>query len=233
MSIRGLAALFASVVLSGWLAVPSFADSQARIVRLSQVEGDVQIDRNTGQGYEKAFLNLPMTQGTKLRTGQDARAEIEFENGSRIVLGHFYDDSDIDNYLGIEYDGIAVEEATQLSEKKYTEIQTCRRTSHPNWRPRTYTTTNPGGVGHYWYKAKFIQPWREDRQTSTRFIFATYRDNKFLNHDYVHILNDLKGWQLSAWRDGEWVGCQSLTALPIRKIVNAIGRVAKPRQASF
>ena len=86
MSTRRLAALFASVVLSGWLAVPSFADSQARIVRLSQVDGDVQIDRNTGQGYEKAFLNLPVTQGTKLRTGQDARAEIEFENGSTLRI---------------------------------------------------------------------------------------------------------------------------------------------------
>jgi hypothetical protein len=86
MSRRRLAALFASMVLSGWLAVPSFADSQARIVRLSQVDGDVQIDRNTGQGYEKAFLNLPVTQGTKLRTGQDARAEIEFENGSTLRI---------------------------------------------------------------------------------------------------------------------------------------------------
>jgi hypothetical protein len=58
------------------LAFPSFADSQARIVRLSEVDGDVQIDRNSGQGYEKAFLNLPVTQGTKLRTGADGRAEI-------------------------------------------------------------------------------------------------------------------------------------------------------------
>jgi hypothetical protein len=130
--------------------------------------------------------------------------KIEFANGSRIILGHFNDDADIDNYLGIEYDGIAVEEATQLSEKKYIEIQTCRRTSNPNWRPRTYTTTNPGGIGHAWYKAKFIQPWRENRESTTRFIFATFRDNRFLNHDYVHVLNDLKGWQLAAWRDGEW-----------------------------
>jgi hypothetical protein len=81
-----LAALSTVAVLSCWLAVPSFADSQARIVRLSQVEGDVQIDRNTGQGYEKAFLNLPITQGTKLRTGQDARAEIEFEDGSTLRI---------------------------------------------------------------------------------------------------------------------------------------------------
>jgi hypothetical protein len=86
MSIRRLAALSALVALSCSLAVPAFADSQARIVRLSQVEGDVQIDRNLGQGYEKAFINLPVTQGAKLRTGQDARAEIEFEDGSSLRL---------------------------------------------------------------------------------------------------------------------------------------------------
>ena len=67
MSTRKLCTLFALTILTCWLAVPSFADSQARIVRLSQVDGDVQIDRNTGQGYEKAFLNLPITQGTKVR----------------------------------------------------------------------------------------------------------------------------------------------------------------------
>jgi hypothetical protein len=86
MSVRKLAALSALVVLSCSLVVPSFADSQARIVRLSQVDGDVQIDRNLGQGYEKAFINLPVTQGAKLRTGQGARAEIEFEDGSSLRL---------------------------------------------------------------------------------------------------------------------------------------------------
>jgi len=86
MSTRKLGAVFAVAVLSCWLAVPSFADSQARIVRLSQVDGDVQIDRNTGQGYEKAFINLPVVQGNKLRSGQDARAEIEFEDGSTLRI---------------------------------------------------------------------------------------------------------------------------------------------------
>lgn len=86
MSTRKLGILFALAVLTCWLAVPSFADSQARIVRLSQVDGDVQIDRNTGQGYERAFLNLPITQGVKLRCGRDARAEIEFEDGSTLRI---------------------------------------------------------------------------------------------------------------------------------------------------
>jgi len=86
MSTRKLGTSFAVAVLACWLAVPSFADSQARIVRLSQVDGDVQIDRSTGQGYERAFVNLPITQGNKLRAGQDARAEIEFEDGSTLRI---------------------------------------------------------------------------------------------------------------------------------------------------
>lgn len=68
--------------------LPGFASSQVRIVRLSYVEGGVQIDRASGK-YDKAFLNLPITEGTKLRTEGDGRAEVEFEDGStlRVVPG--------------------------------------------------------------------------------------------------------------------------------------------------
>src|SRR5437588_11522228 len=68
------------------LALPALADSQARIVRLSDVQGSVQIDKNTGMGFENAFLNLPITQGTQVRTHDRGRAEIEFEDGSTLRL---------------------------------------------------------------------------------------------------------------------------------------------------
>lgn len=68
------------------LALPSWADSQARIVRLSSVDGNVKIDRNTDQGFENAITNLPITQGVKLQTGNDGRAEVEFEDGSTLRL---------------------------------------------------------------------------------------------------------------------------------------------------
>ena len=68
------------------LALPALADSQARIVRLSDVQGSVQIDKNTGLGFESAFVNLPITQGTQLRTGDLGRAEVEFEDGSSLRL---------------------------------------------------------------------------------------------------------------------------------------------------
>jgi hypothetical protein len=72
-----------AVALSATLA---FADSQVRIVRLSNVEGAVQVDRNTGQGYENAFLNMPIVQGMKLATKSEGRAEVEFEDGSTVRI---------------------------------------------------------------------------------------------------------------------------------------------------
>jgi len=68
------------------LALPALASSQARIVRLSDVQGSVQIDKNTGMGFENAFLNLPITQGAQVRTHDRGRAEIEFEDGSTLRL---------------------------------------------------------------------------------------------------------------------------------------------------
>jgi len=68
------------------LTLPALADSQARIVRLSDVQGPVQIDKNTGLGFENAFLNMPITQGTQVRTRSGGRAEIEFEDGSSMRL---------------------------------------------------------------------------------------------------------------------------------------------------
>src|SRR5580698_9663009 len=85
-SISRFSLILLTAAICGLLALPAFADSQARIVRLSDVQGSVQIDKNTGMGFENAFLNLPITQGTQLRTGDNGRAEIEFEDGSTLRL---------------------------------------------------------------------------------------------------------------------------------------------------
>jgi hypothetical protein len=76
----------ATILLVSLLAAPTLADSHVRAVRLSSIEGDVQIDRNTGGGFEKAFINIPLIEGARIHTGVDGRAEIELENGSTIRL---------------------------------------------------------------------------------------------------------------------------------------------------
>jgi hypothetical protein len=80
------ATIFLTFTSSALLSVAALADSQARIVRLSDVQGSVQIDKNSGMGFENAFLNLPVTQGTQVKTRDTGRAEIEFEDGSTLRI---------------------------------------------------------------------------------------------------------------------------------------------------
>ena len=132
------------------------------------------------------------------------RGILTFRNGSRIIAGHFQNEKDIDAYLGLEYDVIGIEEATTLTARKYQDITTCCRTSKPNWRPRIYSTTNPGGVGHGWYRKRFIEPWQRHAETETRFVAARVTDNRWNNPEYMRVLEGLTGWQRRAWLDGDW-----------------------------
>jgi len=75
-----------AVLAAAFLVVSASAESKARIVRLSEVQGTVQIDRATGDGFDKAFINLPVIEGSRLKTGKDGRAEVEFEDGSALRL---------------------------------------------------------------------------------------------------------------------------------------------------
>jgi phage terminase large subunit len=131
---------------------------------------------------------------------------LEFPNGSRIILGHFQNERDVDSYLGLEYDVIAVEEATTLTSAKYKTIKTTNRTAKAQWRPRMYSSTNPGGVGHAWYKREFVDDGRttKDEGRTTRFVPSTVDDNAFVNPDYRKTLDALTGWQKRAWRYGDW-----------------------------
>ena len=84
-------------------AASAAADSRARIVRLSFVEGNVQMDQRDGRGLQKAFLNMPIGQGTILLTRDEGRAEVEFENGSTIRLAR---DSQLEfQQLGLRTEG--------------------------------------------------------------------------------------------------------------------------------
>ena len=84
MSLKAFSFVSLSAFFCLLFSLPARSDSQVRIVRLSYIEGDVGVDRGTGQ-YEKAMVNLPITEGTGLRTGE-GRAEVELEDGSTIRL---------------------------------------------------------------------------------------------------------------------------------------------------
>lgn len=102
------------------LAIPAFADSQARIVRLSDVQGSVEIDKNAGLGFEHAFINLPITQNVKLRTGDNGRAEIEFEDGSSMRMAP---------KTTVEFSKLALSD----SGKRISEIHLVEGMAYVNW----------------------------------------------------------------------------------------------------
>jgi hypothetical protein len=64
---------------------PVRANSKVRIVRLSEIRGAVQLDRNTGRGFEEAMVNLPIVEQARLQTGTGV-AEVEFEDNSTLRL---------------------------------------------------------------------------------------------------------------------------------------------------
>ena len=103
MGDAGKRIVFLAVLTGALLVTAASAESKARIVRLSDVQGTVQMDRGDGDGFAKAFLNMPVIEGAKLRTAADGRAEVEFEDGS--VL-HIVPNSEVDfTQLALSDDG--------------------------------------------------------------------------------------------------------------------------------
>jgi hypothetical protein len=131
------------------------------------------------------------------------QGQVSFPNGSRILIGGYKDESDIDKYLGIEYDGIVVGEATLLSERKFDMVRGSLRTARDDWRIRLYFDFNPGGIGHGYCKRRFVQPMKEKSETDSRCFYMNYRDNKFCPPEYVQYLESLTGDLGRAWRDGD------------------------------
>jgi len=130
--------------------------------------------------------------------------KIEFPNGSKIFIGGYKNDDDINKYIGIEYDGLVLEEATQITGLKYELLIGSIRTSRSDWVPRKYLSTNPGGVGHSYFKERFVVPNTTHNETNTRRFYTSYKDNPFINSEYKTYLEGLTGDIAKAWRDGDW-----------------------------
>jgi len=61
------------------------AESHVRIVRLSYIDGQVQME-HADQGLDRAILNTPVVEGTRIVTRNDGLAEVEFEDQSALRL---------------------------------------------------------------------------------------------------------------------------------------------------
>ena len=144
----------------------------------------------------------------ELMTYKDSDKLLLFQNGSRIYLGYCDSDRDALRYQGQEYDVIAIDEATQLSESLFSIFKACLRGT-TNFPRRMYLTCNPGGIGHAWVKRLFIdRNFRSgENPDDYSFIQARVFDNEILmqaDSEYVSSLSSLPERLRQAWLLGEW-----------------------------
>jgi phage terminase large subunit len=162
--------------------------------------------RKTYEDLKKNHLFILIAELKKIATYKSDDKMFTFKNGSTLTLGYCDNEGDLLHYQGLEYDVIALEEATQYPFDVFDKLKPCLRGGNPEHPKRMYLTCNPGGVGHAWVKRLFI-----DREFRTRenpedykFIKALATDNSHNGDEYINMLNELSDELRSAWRDGNW-----------------------------
>ncbi len=121
----------------------------------------------------------------------------DFANGSRIEFGHCHGEDDVYKYQSAEYDVIRFDELTHFTEHMYRYLLS--RIRGTNGYPKmAKSTTNPGGIGHGWVKARFIDIGEADKphqigEGSRVYLPAKITDNSFLMKSDPNYINRLKG----------------------------------------
>lgn len=141
-----------------------------------------------------------------------------FPNGARLVMRYLYDLSDAANYQGHSYTWIGVDEAGNYPSPEPIDLMRATLRSAHGVPVYMRLTGNPGGPGHLWLKARYIDPAppfhvheyapqdeRPDLTVQATFIPSTLEDNPYLGMDYEARLAAAGGPALfRAWRYGDW-----------------------------
>lgn len=140
-----------------------------------------------------------------------------FPNGSVVDFGYIDKETDVYRYQSTEFDVIRFDELTHFTEYMYLYLLSRLRGAKPF--PRSVkSSTNPGGVGHTWVKARFIDPAPPNQvfdgydekgvYTGSRvFLPAKVQDNTFLmenDPEYLRQLENMNERDKKALLYGEW-----------------------------
>lgn len=161
--------------------------------------------------------------------------EIRFWNGSKIFLCHLQHQKDLTKYYGPEFHVLIIEEATQFTEYMVRFLRSRMRIptslkipdkylkpreewADPNvasyYFPRAIYTSNPGGVGHSYFKRGFMDKRKQleyfiapesDGGHVRQYIPAKLTDNNSVNREeYRKSLKGLPPNLVNAMLEGDW-----------------------------
>ena len=138
----------------------------------------------------------------------------ELPNGSVLRLRFLDSDEDAMKYQGHAYSFMAFDEAGNWpTPKAIDQLRACLRSVH-GIPVQLILTGNPGGVGHNWLKARYIDPatpmtpFQGPDGSMRVFIPSRLEDNRLLMEKDSQYANRLKGsgpaWLVRAWLEGDW-----------------------------
>lgn len=141
----------------------------------------------------------------------------EMPNGAKLKLRYLDRDEDASKYQGHNYSLQIYDEAGNWPTSVPLDLLYGSLRSAAGIPCQRVLTANPGGPGHFWVKARYVDPApplqvHKDPLTkaSRVFIPSLFRDNAILaqnDPDYLDRLNGTgPGWLVKAWRDGDWTG---------------------------
>lgn len=134
-------------------------------------------------------------------------------NGARLRFAYLERDSDAEAYQGHSYTRLYVEEIGNFpSDKPILKLMATLR-SGAGVPTGFRATGNPGGPGHQWVRARYIDPAPTGFKVITDALSGLERvyipsrvgDNRYLGDDYVARLKASGGKELvKAWLEGDW-----------------------------
>ena len=153
---------------------------------------------------------------------RDQKHRWEFSNGSMLHFGHCQYDKDVFQYLGSEIHLLLIDELTMFTDFMYDFLQGRVRCPLPipeKYRhkiPGIVCASNPGGIGHAWVKARWIDylgPYEIKQAPEAEgsmfrcFIPGKLADNPILSISdptYINRLDALPEPYRTAYKDGNW-----------------------------
>lgn len=160
----------------------------------------------------------------KIGTYKDQKRRWEFNNGSMLHFCHCQYENDVFNYQGAEIHILFIDELTTFTEFQYDYLRArtrCTLDIPEKWAhkiPGIICASNPGGVGHGFTKARWVDYTEKGRipfkRASKReggmvrqYIPGKIEDNPILmerDPDYVNRLDGLPEPFRTAYKDGDW-----------------------------
>ena len=138
-------------------------------------------------------------------------------NKAQLRMRYIERDTDATRYQGHAYTWIGWDELTQWpTDYGYRFLRGRLRSAHPVPTKRIRAAANPGGVGHHWVKAYFVDPAPQgyipidDPTTKSKrmFVPAKLRDNTILLSSDPSYADRLRGLSsdamVRAWLEGDW-----------------------------